>query len=370
MGELSTWKLTLSRPHPQSESLVIWGLCWLCLLSFSKSRPTSICSPIDRKCSVQILSRSLRTKEAIAREKIGACVSNVSDGGTVGVIFGGCKFVSCCFFKPDTSFGRIHRSLPQFRHGSVGCLRSFCTGLSLAITRNTAVSGGWAFEGDISGGLSFLLDIGSVCVRGSEWASGGGGGGCWSMAGEFDLQQQHGKARVRVARLWRGRSPGEQHRIVEWNVSISITSHALPAFTDGDNSSIVATDSIKNTVRRCSGSPRRLLSCTRLLASYWFTLSFSFCFFFLLCYIPVSCEFVWPEIHLEFSSMESLGPPLQSASSRKFCYWFRTLQLGLNVVQYRVPKIYSASPPLEGCGLNEIERVLCLCIWNHSLRNS
>jgi urate oxidase len=68
------------------------------------------------------------------------------------------------------------------------------------------------------------------------------------MAGEFDLQQQHGKARVRVARLWRGRSAGEQHRIVEWNVSISITSHALPAFTDGDNSSIVATDSIKNTV--------------------------------------------------------------------------------------------------------------------------
>ena len=88
------------------------------------------------------------------------------------------------------------------------------------------------------------------------------------MAGEFDLQQQHGKARVRVARLWRGRSPGEQHRIVEWNVSISITSHALPAFTDGDNSSIVATDSIKNTVRRRSVSPRRLLACTRLLASH------------------------------------------------------------------------------------------------------
>lgn len=60
------------------------------------------------------------------------------------------------------------------------------------------------------------------------------------------LQHQHGKARVRVARLWRLR--GGEHRLVEWNVSISITSHVLPAFTDGDNSNIVATDSIKNTV--------------------------------------------------------------------------------------------------------------------------
>ncbi|KAG0587651.1 hypothetical protein M758_2G147300 [Ceratodon purpureus] len=60
------------------------------------------------------------------------------------------------------------------------------------------------------------------------------------------LQHQHGKAKVRVARLWR-LSSGE-HRLVEWNVSISITSHVLPAFTDGDNSKIVATDSIKNTV--------------------------------------------------------------------------------------------------------------------------
>jgi len=61
------------------------------------------------------------------------------------------------------------------------------------------------------------------------------------------LQHQHGKAKVRVARLWRG-AVGQQHRFVEWSVSISITSHVLPAFTDGDNSNIVATDSIKNTV--------------------------------------------------------------------------------------------------------------------------
>lgn len=71
-------------------------------------------------------------------------------------------------------------------------------------------------------------------------------GEVWEMEG-FSLEHQHGKARVRVARLWRGAGSGE-HRLVEWNVSISITSHVLPAFTDGDNSKIVATDSIKNTV--------------------------------------------------------------------------------------------------------------------------
>jgi urate oxidase len=65
------------------------------------------------------------------------------------------------------------------------------------------------------------------------------------MEAGLTLQHQHGKAKVRVARLWRGQ---HQHRFVEWSVSISITSHVLPAFTEGDNSNIVATDSIKNTV--------------------------------------------------------------------------------------------------------------------------
>jgi urate oxidase len=63
----------------------------------------------------------------------------------------------------------------------------------------------------------------------------------------FALQHQHGKAKVRVGRLWRG-ATSQEHRFVEWNVSVSITSFVLPAFTDGDNSKIVATDSIKNTI--------------------------------------------------------------------------------------------------------------------------
>jgi urate oxidase len=65
---------------------------------------------------------------------------------------------------------------------------------------------------------------------------------------DLELEHQHGKARVRVARLWRGKRPGEAHYLAEWNVSISLISRVLAAFTDGDNSNIVATDTMKNTV--------------------------------------------------------------------------------------------------------------------------
>ena len=41
--------------------------------------------------------------------------------------------------------------------------------------------------------------------------------------------------------------------IVEWNVAVSVVSDCLPSYTSDDNSAIVATDSIKNTV-----SPRSL----------------------------------------------------------------------------------------------------------------
>ncbi|CAM6012615.1 unnamed protein product [Sphagnum balticum] len=65
---------------------------------------------------------------------------------------------------------------------------------------------------------------------------------------ELELEHQHGKARVRVARLWRSKADGQPHDLVEWNVSVSLISKVLPAFTEGDNSNIVATDTIKNTV--------------------------------------------------------------------------------------------------------------------------
>eukprot|EP00271_Cylindrocystis_brebissonii_P003324 TRINITY_DN14159_c0_g1_i1.p1 TRINITY_DN14159_c0_g1~~TRINITY_DN14159_c0_g1_i1.p1 ORF type:complete len:302 (+),score=50.63 TRINITY_DN14159_c0_g1_i1:227-1132(+) len=59
------------------------------------------------------------------------------------------------------------------------------------------------------------------------------------------IHHQHGKSRVRVARVWRD---GPVHSIVEWNVNISLLSEAETAFLDGDNSNLVATDTMKNTV--------------------------------------------------------------------------------------------------------------------------
>eukprot|EP00250_Pteridium_aquilinum_P005739 c15792_g1_i1 orf=215-1117(-) len=59
------------------------------------------------------------------------------------------------------------------------------------------------------------------------------------------VHHRHGKARVRVGRVWRD---GAHHAFVEWSVSVLVSSHCEPAFTIGDNAAIVATDSIKNTV--------------------------------------------------------------------------------------------------------------------------
>ncbi|KAJ4972242.1 hypothetical protein NE237_005341 [Protea cynaroides] len=59
------------------------------------------------------------------------------------------------------------------------------------------------------------------------------------------FEQQHGKSRVRVTRVWK---KDGRHFIVEWNVNISLFSDCLPAYVAGDNSDIVATDTMKNTV--------------------------------------------------------------------------------------------------------------------------
>ncbi|KAJ4758496.1 Uricase [Rhynchospora pubera] len=66
------------------------------------------------------------------------------------------------------------------------------------------------------------------------------------MAEGFKIDQRHGKSRVRVARVWRPHSGG--HVMVEWEVDVSLFSDCLPSYTSDDNSSIVATDSMKNTV--------------------------------------------------------------------------------------------------------------------------
>ncbi|KAL6125332.1 hypothetical protein ACLB2K_073391 [Fragaria x ananassa] len=63
----------------------------------------------------------------------------------------------------------------------------------------------------------------------------------------LSLEQRHGKDRVRVARVWRN-TPDGRHVVVEWSVSISLLSDCLAAYTRDDNSDIVATDTMKNTV--------------------------------------------------------------------------------------------------------------------------
>ncbi|KAK9061365.1 hypothetical protein SSX86_018546 [Deinandra increscens subsp. villosa] len=63
----------------------------------------------------------------------------------------------------------------------------------------------------------------------------------------INFEQRHGKDRVRVGRVWRSGEDG-RHFFVEWNVSISLLSNCINAYLRADNSDIVATDTMKNTV--------------------------------------------------------------------------------------------------------------------------
>ncbi|RZB86869.1 Uricase-2 isozyme 1 isoform B [Glycine soja] len=62
----------------------------------------------------------------------------------------------------------------------------------------------------------------------------------------FKFEQRHGKERVRVARVWKTRQG--QHFIVEWRVGITLFSDCVNSYLRDDNSDIVATDTMKNTV--------------------------------------------------------------------------------------------------------------------------
>jgi urate oxidase len=56
---------------------------------------------------------------------------------------------------------------------------------------------------------------------------------------------RYGKARVRVLKILR---EGNLHRIKDLNVCVLLQGDFASSYTDGDNSKVVATDTMKNTV--------------------------------------------------------------------------------------------------------------------------
>lgn len=58
-------------------------------------------------------------------------------------------------------------------------------------------------------------------------------------------ENQYGKSRVRVMKVERD---GDRHRVFEWNVEIWLKGDFNSCFEDGDNSRILPTDTMKNTV--------------------------------------------------------------------------------------------------------------------------
>ncbi|KAL2326625.1 hypothetical protein Fmac_025683 [Flemingia macrophylla] len=62
----------------------------------------------------------------------------------------------------------------------------------------------------------------------------------------FKFEQRHGKERVRVARVWKTQQG--RHFVVEWRVGITLLSDCVNSYLRDDNSDIVATDTMKNTV--------------------------------------------------------------------------------------------------------------------------
>ena len=56
---------------------------------------------------------------------------------------------------------------------------------------------------------------------------------------------RYGKSRVRVMRVDRA---GERHKVQEWNVEVWLRGDFRSCFEDGDNSRILPTDTMKNTV--------------------------------------------------------------------------------------------------------------------------
>src|ERR1700744_5580649 len=58
-------------------------------------------------------------------------------------------------------------------------------------------------------------------------------------------ENRYGKSRVRVMRVDR---EGDRHHVSEWNVEVWLRGDFESCFVDGDNSRILPTDTMKNTV--------------------------------------------------------------------------------------------------------------------------
>jgi len=58
-------------------------------------------------------------------------------------------------------------------------------------------------------------------------------------------ENRYGKSRVRVMKVYR---VGARHEVIEWNVEVWLTGDFRSCFEDGDNSRILPTDTMKNTV--------------------------------------------------------------------------------------------------------------------------
>src|ERR1700760_77311 len=58
-------------------------------------------------------------------------------------------------------------------------------------------------------------------------------------------ENQYGKSRVRVMKVERGES---QHEVFEWNIEVWLKGDFTCCFEAGDNSRILPTDTMKNTV--------------------------------------------------------------------------------------------------------------------------
>src|SRR5579862_8268112 len=58
-------------------------------------------------------------------------------------------------------------------------------------------------------------------------------------------ENRYGKSRVRVMKV---EKDGDRHEVFEWNVELWLKGDFLKCFEDGDNSLILPTDTMKNTV--------------------------------------------------------------------------------------------------------------------------